>query len=55
MVHVLFGFVVVAMVVTWAIFFEAVPGAIIMTPIGLVMLAVGWLASRPEDDGLSLP
>jgi hypothetical protein len=57
MVHVLYGFCLVFLVVSLAIVF-GYTGSAFMAPIGLAMLPVGWLASRPEDDedaGLTLP
>lgn len=55
-VHALYAIYVLLMAVTLAIFF-GIPGGFFMTVVGLLMIAVAWLASRPgdEDGALTLP
>jgi uncharacterized membrane protein len=55
MVHVLYMLFLVALVVSWAIFF-GVTGGTILTVIGAFIVLVAVLASLPEDEdgGLSI-
>lgn len=54
--HVLYMFVLIICIVSYAIFF-GVTGGFVLTAVGVLILPVAWLASRGEDGegSLSLP
>ena len=55
-VHALYMFVLFICIISGAIFFGAT-GGFILTIVGVLILPVAWLASRPDDGegSLSLP
>jgi hypothetical protein len=55
-IHVLWVFMFIACIVSYAIFFGVTGGSVLFV-FGFAILPVAWIASRPEADagGLGLP